>query len=126
MMARILVIDDNPDCADMLAELLQMHGHILQQAYGGLQGMAVLRSFKPTVVFLDLGMPVCDGFEIAAMIRREHSVRCPYIIAFSAWSDSATVEKCRLAGFNQHLTKTSPLEEIVASVKAVTDLDYDE
>lgn len=62
---RILVVDDNVDGADLLAELLEAMGNEARVAYDGEQALAVDGDFRPDVVLLDLGLPGIDGFEVA-------------------------------------------------------------
>lgn len=62
---RILVIDDNIDAADMMAELLQNLGFTAIAVHDGRCGLDRAQAALPDVVFLDLGMPEMDGFQVA-------------------------------------------------------------
>ncbi|MEG1055898.1 MAG: hybrid sensor histidine kinase/response regulator, partial [Janthinobacterium sp.] len=61
---RILVVDDNCDAADTLAELLEMYGHTVRTAYTGAQATERTLEFKPDIVFLDIGLPDMSGYEV--------------------------------------------------------------
>lgn len=66
---KILVVDDNRDSADMTAQMLQMYGLEVQVAYGGPEGLAAARANRPSLIFLDIGMPLLDGYQVAAAVR---------------------------------------------------------
>lgn len=119
-MKKILVIDDNQDAADMLSALLEFDGHVVSAAYGGRDGVALVKTFDPDIVFLDIGMPELNGYEVANQIRQLQLARQPCLIAFTAWCDPESIEKVKRAGFNQHLTKASTLETLRSVVKDVS------
>lgn len=116
-MKKILVIDDNHEAADMLSALLEFDGHIVSAAYGGRDGLALVMTFEPDIVFLDIGMPDMNGYQVAVQIRQLPLTRQPCLIAFTAWGDPESIEKVRRAGFNQHLTKASTFEALRSVVK---------
>lgn len=117
-MKRILVIDDNPEAADLLVSILDLEGYLAKSAYGGVAGLNAVSDFSPHVVFLDISMPDLNGFEVATQIRAS-KVTQPYLIAFSALSDSATIARAFRAGFNQHIAKTSKFEVLINAVRGV-------
>ena len=73
--ARILVVDDNVDLARGLARLLQIHGHDVRVAYDGPTGLDEAKNSKPDVVLLDIGLPGMDGYQLAAHLRRDETVK---------------------------------------------------
>ena len=106
---RILVIDDNEDAADSLAQLLRLEGHEVRAEYGGEAGLAAAAAFKPTLVLLDLGMPGIDGYEVARRLRRMEGGTAVTLVAVSGWGQAADRARTAAAGFDHHLTK--PLDE---------------
>ena len=66
---RILVVDDNLDCAVTLAKLLRYAGHEVQAAHSGLAALELARTCTPDVVLLDIGLPDMDGLEVARRLR---------------------------------------------------------
>lgn len=119
-MKRILVIDDHPEAADLLVSILELEGHQAQAAYGGLAGLQAVAEFGPDIVFLDIGMPDLNGFEVAARIRRDARLHQPYLIAFTALSDATTIAKAGATGFNCHVAKTSTFEVLMDAIKNVS------
>ena len=67
---RVLIVDDNADAALTLSMCLNAYGHETAVAYGGVQGIELALSFEPDIIFLDLGMPEMDGYQVAATLRR--------------------------------------------------------
>jgi DNA-binding response OmpR family regulator len=113
---RVLIIDDNQDAADLLAEFFLLHGYMTQIEYDGFAGLSAVLAFAPNVVILDLGMPSLDGFETARQIRALKSIRQPRLVAFSAWGDNNTRAKAKEVGFDAHVVKPSDLNILLAEI----------
>ena len=109
---RILVIDDNRDAADSLAMLLELYGSTAHSAYSGAAGVEALRELKFETVFIDLGMPVIDGFETARRIRALPEGNSVKLIALTAWSKEQVEQRARDVGFDCHLTKPASFEAL--------------
>jgi CheY-like chemotaxis protein len=116
---KILVVDDNRDSADMTAQVLQMYGLDVQVAYGGSEGIATVRTSRPDLVFLDIGMPEMDGYQVAAAVRADDKLSDVRLVALTAWGDEASRTKARAVGFDMHLTKPANIVELlqIAGVK---------
>jgi CheY-like chemotaxis protein len=109
---RILVVDDNRDAAESLGLLLEMMGHQVSVAHGGAEGLALMRTFEPAVVLLDIGMPDVDGYEVARRIREEGGSRRALLIAITGWGQDEDRRRASQAGFDHHLTKPVDLHEL--------------
>lgn len=116
---RVLIVDDNDDAADLVAELLQIYGYSVRTAYSGADGLNEAFTFIPHLVLLDLGMPGMDGFEVAAVLRSTADYRQPYLVAYTAWNDGATKNRVMASGFDRHMTKPANFQEIVDMVAAL-------
>ncbi|MCX4247077.1 hybrid sensor histidine kinase/response regulator [Paraliomyxa miuraensis] len=101
---RVLVVDDNVDAAEMLCMLLKLRGHEPRAAHSGADALA-LRSWRPDVVFLDLGMPEMDGFEVARRMREDPRTADVVLVALTGWGNADDKRRCTDAGFDLHLTK---------------------
>ncbi|MYN24825.1 response regulator [Duganella levis] len=115
---RILVVDDNRDAADLMVELLTMHGHVTAVAYGGEEGIRSAAAFGPDVVLLDLGMPVVDGFAVASAVRELPVPVQPVLIAYSAWNDPTIRGRALDCGFDDHLLKPARFDELLRRLES--------
>lgn len=111
---KVLVVDDNVDAADLTAAYLRVFGSDVTVAYGGAAALASAHACCPDVIFLDLGMPGMDGFEVARELRSDTVFEHVKIIALTAWGDRNAQEQTKLAGFDLHLTKPADLATLVA------------
>lgn len=111
---RVLVVDDNVDAADLLAEYLRIFGVDVVVAHGGIEGLALAREQLPAVIFLDIGMPEIDGYQVAMLLRTDTRFDNVKIVALTAWGDAVSREKSMAAGFDLHLTKPANLEMLLS------------
>jgi CheY-like chemotaxis protein len=102
---RVLVVDDNRDAADSIADLLRLERHTVQTAYSGAAALGVARVFKPDVVFLDIGLPGMDGYEIARRLRTFPETAGARLIALTGYGQAGDRERSREAGFDTHVVK---------------------
>lgn len=80
----ILVVDDNVDAANLLAEYLRAYGVNVFVAYGGVEALALARALLPTIIFLTIGMPEFDGYQVAMSLRSEPIFDLVKIVALTA------------------------------------------
>ena len=102
---RVVVVDDNRDAADSLADLLQLWGHEPQIAHDGNSGIDLILRERPDVAFLDIGLPGLDGYELARRLRREASLEGILLIALTGYGQDADRHRALEAGFDHHHTK---------------------
>ena len=102
---RILVVDDNADAANTLAELLQILGSEISVAHDGLSAVERVVQFTPDVVLLDIGLPDINGYEVARRIRGLEGVPQPRLIALTGWGQEQDKKLAAQAGFDDHWTK---------------------
>jgi len=102
---RILIADDNADAAGALATLLELEGHDVMVAHDGSEAVMKAFTFQPDLVFMDLGMPVMDGFEAARRLRALPSGERICIVALTGWGQTGDRERSREAGFDRHYVK---------------------
>jgi len=115
---RILVVDDNVDAAESLAMLLDLSGHATRLAHSGKEALTATREFKPQVIFLDIGLPELNGYEVAEFIRADAAIEQPLLVALTGWGAEDDRRRAQEAGFDRHLVKpveASTLEEVLAS-----------
>jgi CheY-like chemotaxis protein len=114
---RILVVDDNEDAADSLADILIELGHQVEVAHDGPAALTIAAAFKPNVCLLDIGLPVMDGYELAQHLRdSSHLPEGARIIAISGYGQDADRKRAQDAGFNAHLVKPVNLDALTRSL----------
>ncbi len=111
---RVLLIDDNADAATMMQALLTAYGFTVEAANSGRTGLELAQRFLPEVVFLDLGMPVMSGYEVAEALRRMPALGDVFLLALTGWNDRATRAAVVAAGFDRHLVKPPNFEQIIS------------
>ncbi|HEY0856550.1 MAG TPA: response regulator [Albitalea sp.] len=102
---RVLLIDDNIDAAESLAQLLALSGHDARIAGDGARGLALAEDFRPEIVFCDLGLPGMSGYEVAKALRSTPFGRDIVIAALTGYGQPGDREKTAQAGFDAHLVK---------------------
>ena len=110
--ARILVVDDNVDAADMLAELLTIDGHEVKVAYSGQQALERAAQFQPTYVFLDIGLPDMSGYQVATKMRDLAGMENAFLIALTGYGQARDRELAMNAGFDEHVVKPMDFAKI--------------
>ena len=101
---RVLVVDDNVDSAETMAEILKLWGHDVRTAHDGPGALEAARAYRPDAVLLDLGLPVMDGYETARQLRKE-GLAGKLLVAVTGFGGAEDRRKAKEAGFDTHLTK---------------------
>jgi signal transduction histidine kinase/ActR/RegA family two-component response regulator len=117
---RIVVVDDNRDAAELVAEVLSSVGHEVTIANDALQAISLITKVKPDVVVLDIGMPIMDGHELATRIRKAFGENGPRLVAVTGFGLDQDREKSREAGIDAHLLKPVDVEKLLAAVAGAT------
>lgn len=114
----VLVVDDNRDAADSLAELLRTMGANTLVAYGGEEALQLARSNQIDIAVLDIGMPGMDGCDLARHLRAEPGGAQMMLIALTGWGQQGYKERIGAAGFDHHLLKPLSLPDFMAALRA--------
>jgi len=110
---RILVVDDNIDAADSLAEILRLERFDVRVSYDGAQALELARAFRPDVAFLDLNLPGMSGNALAAALLEEPCAHALRLVAVTGMGQKSDIEASRAAGFHAHLAKPASTDEIL-------------
>ena len=116
---KVLVVDDNVDAVQSLANLLKMFGHEVQIAYDGQSGLEAAQATRPDVVLLDIGLPGLAGFEVAEQIRQLPVLDGTVLVALTGYGRDADRQLSHDAGFDHHLVKPADfaaVQTILASI----------
>jgi signal transduction histidine kinase len=116
---RVLVVDDNRDAGDSLGALLQMLGADVRVTHDGKGALDELAVFQPAAIFLDIGMPDMNGYDVAKVIRARPDAQDTVLIALTGWGQETDRRKSEASGFNHHLVKPADigtLQAVLASL----------
>jgi signal transduction histidine kinase/CheY-like chemotaxis protein len=108
--SRVLVVDDNRDAAESLADIAKMLGHVVEVAYDGTSAVEKARVFAPSVVLCDIGLPGMSGYEVARTLR-DTGTRAK-LFAVSGYAQPEDVKRAVEAGFDGHVAKPCDPEQI--------------
>jgi signal transduction histidine kinase len=100
---RVLIVDDNEDAADLLAEIARMEGHDVTTVHDPLRALAIAGELSPQAAILDIGLPGMDGYQLAARLR-EICPQCRFV-ALTGYGQDQDRQRALDAGFAAHLIK---------------------
>jgi CheY-like chemotaxis protein len=102
---RVLVVEDNQDAGEMYRILIELAGHEVLLAENGTRGLELLKSARPDIALVDIGLPGMDGYEIARRFRAEPDADKVLLVALTGYGSSSDRARSRQAGFDLHLIK---------------------
>lgn len=117
---RIVVVDDNRDAADSLAQLFAAMGAEVSVAYGGQAALDIMSTAPPSIGFIDIGMPDMDGYELAARIRDVDTFSSTVLVALTGWGQAADRERILSSGFDHHLIKPADVQQLTRLLQLLT------
>jgi two-component system CheB/CheR fusion protein len=112
----VLIVDDNVDSAELMAELLRSAGHEVEVVHDGNEGFESMSRVRPTIAILDIGLPGMDGYELASRTRSALGADAPKMIALSGYGQPEDRARSSRAGFTRHLVKPVNFEEVLAAI----------
>jgi CheY-like chemotaxis protein len=117
---RVLVVDDDHDSAEALAELLALNGHDVRIATGAEQALAIFPEARPQVAVLDIGLPFMDGYELQARMRDLPGGGDCIYLALTGYDMSKERDQVGEGRFQAHLVKPVDLDELLGLIAATT------
>jgi CheY-like chemotaxis protein len=117
---RVLVVDDNEDSAEMLADVLATMGFVTRRAGDGATALDIAIEFQPAVALLDIGLPDIDGYEVARRMRDHPALSALKLVAVTGYGDSRHRAESSNAGFDAHLVKPVDLTVLVKLLKTLS------
>jgi CheY-like chemotaxis protein len=117
-MSRVLLVDDNADGRMILRLLLEYHGHRVEEAADGREGVEKALGWQPEVAVVDIGLPLLNGFEVARRVKAALG-RSVTLIALTAYDGPEDVRRALAAGFDHHLTKAADPDRLLRLLAAV-------
>jgi CheY-like chemotaxis protein/two-component sensor histidine kinase len=118
---RVLVVDDNQDAAETLAQLVTLFGHEAEVAFDGESAIRKAAARPPDLVLCDLGLPGMDGYSVARTLRASTAAPRARLIALSGYAQPDDIARATEAGFDGHLPKPADparIEQLLVSCAA--------
>jgi PAS domain S-box-containing protein len=109
---RVLIVDDNRDSAETMAQLLEAWGYRTRCAYEGRTAYQLAREWRPHAILLDLGLPEMDGYEVMQRLREGGQLQDTVVAAMTGYGSEEDKGRTRAAGFAGHLVKPVDLTEL--------------
>jgi two-component system cell cycle response regulator DivK len=117
-MARILVIEDNPDNMFLTVFLLESAGHTVLSAIDAEAGLTLARDELPNLILMDIQLPGMDGLEATVLLKRDDATRAIPVIALTALAMKGDEERIRAAGCDGYISKPIGIQDFLATVAA--------
>jgi signal transduction histidine kinase/ActR/RegA family two-component response regulator len=115
--ARILVVEDSEDAAEMLREALELEGMAVTVVGDGAAGVAAARQMRPDLVICDIGLPgELDGYGVARALRADPGLRDVPLIALTGYAGPEDRARAREAGFDRHLAKPTGIDDLLHAI----------
>lgn len=118
---KIVIVEDEPDTAEMFAEMMRLSGHHVLKSYGGTPAIGLISHEMPDVIVLDVMMPDLSGLEVLRFIRRDPRLEQIPVIVVSAKSLPSDIKDGLDAGANVYLTKPVAFQDLNAAVRKVIE-----
>lgn len=106
---RVLVVEDQPALLRVTVALLKMMGHDVRSASDGPEALLAVKEYKPEIVFLDIGLPGMDGYEVAQSLRAELGDRTPTLVAMTGYGQHEVNRHAQKVKFDHHLVKPADI-----------------
>jgi CheY-like chemotaxis protein len=119
----ILLADDNRSSRELMREILEASGHLIVEAANGRDALHLIRQNQPELVFLDLQMPILDGFGVLRELRADVRFCCLPVVAVTATAMLGDRERAIAAGFDSYIAKPISLGEVREQVKLLSSRD---
>ncbi len=118
MEKRILIVDDEPDIREAMAEAVSQAGFTVMTAENGMVGLQMALTEHPDLVLLDLVMPIMNGHEVLRKMREDSWGRNAKVLVLTSMDDATSVANAHSGDINDYIIKAhASLEEIVKHVR---------
>lgn len=114
---RVFIVDDNEDAAELMAEALELKGHVAAISFNAVTALKAIPQFSPDVILLDIGLPIIDGYELAQQLRQIPELATVRLFAITGYSTRWHQQRSVECGFDLHLTKPIELEVLDSLIR---------
>ncbi len=115
----ILVVDDSRDAGESMGMLLGHLGAEVRVAEDGTQALAAFMVCRPDIVFMDIGMPGMDGYELARHMREQPPAPEVTLVALTGWGQENDRKRILGSGFDHHLVKPAGLQSLQSLLDSI-------
>jgi len=119
MSKKVLIADDEPNIVTSLEYLMQKSGYEVKIARNGDEALALVESFRPDLVLLDVMMPRKSGYEVCQQIRERTDWQYIKVVMLSAKGRESEVNKGLSLGADSYVTKPFSNQELIAKIDAL-------
>lgn len=123
-MVKILLVEDNEMNRDMLSRRLAKRGFEVLMAVDGAEGVAMARSANPTLILMDMSLPVMDGWTATRTLKADSSTSRIPVIGLTAHAMAGDREKCLEAGCDEYETKPIELARLLEKIQVQLDKNH--
>ena len=113
----VMVVEDFDDTRRMMRRFLESGGYGVLEAANGREAVEVARRAKPSLILMDLNMPVLDGFAAALRIRQQEPLRDVPIVAVTAYDSAESRAAARAVGCDDYLAKPVDFDRLLSLVR---------
>jgi two-component system cell cycle response regulator DivK len=111
MSRKILIVEDNDKNRRLIADILNYFGYDVKEAANGEEGINLAREFKPDLIFMDMQMPIMDGFTATRILKNDPTTKHIKIIAITSFAMIGDKERILSAGADEYIAKpVNPME----------------
>mgnify|MGYP006291240581 CR=1 FL=1 len=120
-MKKVVIVEDEPDTAEMFAEMMRLSGYQVYKSYGGVAALALIDEHKPDAVVLDVMMPDLSGLDVLRQMRQNPEMADIPVVVASAKSLPTDIQAGLDAGASVYLTKPVTYQEFSQAVQQTID-----
>jgi two-component system sensor histidine kinase ChiS len=113
----VIIVEDEPDTADMFGEMLHLSGYKVQKSFGSRPAMHLIAQEKPDLVILDIMMPDCSGLEVLHFMRRDPNLMNIPVVVVSAKYLPDDIKAGKEAGASVYLGKPVSYKDLVKVIE---------
>jgi CheY-like chemotaxis protein len=117
-MAKILVVDDEPDIVRVVVKLMTSRGHDVRTAADGQEALEQVVADRPDVIILDLNLPTMDGFEVCRRLKSDEATRSiPIVMMTAAYVSMDDARRGEDTGADEYVIKPFLREVLIHNVE---------
>ena len=122
---KILIVEDNDANRLLITDVMKYYGYAIIEALNGEEGVRAAREQRPDLIFMDMQMPVMDGFTATRILKNDPATRDIKIVALTSFAMAGDKETILAAGADEYIAKPVNTRELPGAVKKLLDRAVD-